>query len=91
MSGNKWTRIASLIAAAGLALAVTVYPRGLLHNETLLGHGYLMLMMWGMSAGFVYGVGFEPDGRWLRRLFGPCIAGVLLLSGWGLYLRNCFS
>ena len=89
MTANKWARFASLIAAAGLALAVTVYPRGLLHHEVLVSHGYLMLMMWGMSAGFVYGVGFDPSNRWLRMMFGPCIAGVLLLLGWGVFVRNC--
>ena len=89
MTANKWTRIASLVAASGLALAVTAYPRGLLHHEVLVDHGYLMLMMWGMSAGFVYGVGFDPNSRWLRMLFCPCIAGALLILGWGLFLRNC--
>lgn len=86
-----WARSISLTAAAGLALAVTVYPRALLHDEVLVNHGYLMLMMWGMSAGFVHGVGFDPSNRWLRMLLGPFIAWPLLLLGWTLFVRNYLS
>lgn len=85
---NRWTRRASLTAAAGLALAVTVYPRGLVHDGALLSHGMLSLLMLGMSAGFVHGTGFIPDNRYLRVLLGPIVAWPLLLLGWTLFARN---
>lgn len=86
--GNGWARSLSLAAAAGLALAITIYPRGLVHDGVLLGHGWLALLMWGLSAGFVHGVGFDPDNRTLRVLLGPYIAWPLLLMGWTLFVRN---
>jgi predicted membrane protein len=89
--GNGWARGALLAAAASLALAVTVYPRGLMHEGVLLNHGLLSLLMWGMSAGFVHGVGFDPNNRYLRVLLGPFIAWPLLLLGWTLFVHNYLS
>lgn len=88
LSSNGWARSLSLAAAAGLALAIIIYPHGLVHDGMLLGHGWLALLMWGMSAGFVHGVGFDPDNRYLRVLLGPLIAWPLLLLGWIFFVRN---
>lgn len=85
---HSWTRSLSLASAASLALAVTAYPRGLMHEGIALDHGLLSLLMWGMSAGFVHGVGFDPSNHWLRVLLGPVIAWPILLLGWTLFLRN---
>lgn len=85
---HRWGRWFSLAAAASLALAITAYPRGLMHGGVALDHGLLSLLMWGMSAGFVHGVGFDPDNRWLRLLLGPLAAWPLLLLGWVLFIRN---
>ncbi|HUW28472.1 MAG TPA: cyd operon YbgE family protein [Sulfuriferula sp.] len=89
--GRSWARGLSLAAAASLALAVTVYPRGLIHEGVALDHGLLSLLMWGMSAGFVHGIGFDPSNRWLRVLLGPVIAWPTLLLGWALFVRNYLS
>ena len=83
---NGWARGLSLILAASLALAVIVYPRGLIHQDAAPNHGLLMLLMWGMSAGFVHGVGFVPDRA--RMLLGPVVAWPILLAGWALFLVN---
>lgn len=88
---RSWARGISLAAAATLALAVTGYPRGLMHEGVALNHGLLSLLMWGMSAGFVHGVGFDPSNRWLRVLLGPLVAWPLLLLGWTLFVRNYLS
>ena len=85
---SGWARGLSLLAAGGLALAITAYPRGLMHDGVALDHGLLSLLMWGMSAGFVHGVGFDPDNRWLRLLLGPLIAWPVLVLGWVLFIRN---
>ena len=77
-----------LFTAAGLALAVTIYPRGLMQDGLAMNHGLLSVLMWGMSAGFVHGVGFDPSNRWLRILLGPVVAWSLLLLGWVLFVRN---
>jgi predicted membrane protein len=43
-------------------------------------HGRLMLMLWGICAGFVHGVGFVPRSRVLRWLLG-LFAAWLLMAG----------
>lgn len=88
---SGWARALSLAGAVSLALAVTAYPHGLIHDGIALDHGLLSLLMWGMSAGFVHGVGFDPSNRWLRALLGPVIAWPILLLGWVLFVRNYLS
>ena len=88
---HRWTRGLLLALAASLSLAVTVYPRGLIHEGVVMSHGQLSLLMWGLSAGFVHGIGFDPNNRWLRVLLGPFIAWPILLLGWTLFVRNYLS
>lgn len=88
---NKWAFRLSLLAATGLALVVTVYPGGMMHDGMTMNHGMLSLLMLGMSAGFVHGFGFIPDNRWLRMLLGPYVAWPILLLGWVLFIRNYMS
>ena len=68
-------------------LLVTLVPRGLADADgAALPHGLLALVMWGMSAGFVHGVGYVPTTRWLRLPLGAFVAWPLLALGLGLYL-----
>jgi predicted membrane protein len=85
---TKWERSLLLVLAAGLGLAVVVYPRGLMHEGLAPDHAQLTLLMWGLSAGFVHGIGFDPNNRWLRVLLGPFIAWPILLTGCALFVRN---
>jgi predicted membrane protein len=85
---NKWAYSLSLLAATGLALAITIYPAGMVHDGAPIDHGLLSLLMLGMSAGFVHGFGFIPDNRWMRLLLGPYVAWPILLLGWVLFIRN---
>ncbi|HUV99385.1 MAG TPA: cyd operon YbgE family protein [Gallionella sp.] len=77
-------RMVSLLTAMVLAGMVLAYPRAL--GEA--GHGMLSLMMLGICAGFVHGVGFVPEHKLLRIAFGPWLAwplmgmGLWLLTGW---------
>lgn len=78
----------SLLAALGLMLLVTLLPRGLtVEDGSPLGHGVLMLIMWGMSAGFVHGVGFVPRNRVLRILLGPLAAWLGMAVGLFFYVQ----
>lgn len=74
----------SLLAAIALAATTLAYPRALAH----LNHGVLMLLMLGMSAGFVHGVGFVPEHRLWRALFSPAVAWPLLAMGLWLAYAN---
>lgn len=44
-------------------------------------HTALPIMLLGVAAAFVHGIGFVPDNRALRVLFGPVCAWVLLAGG----------
>lgn len=78
MSGaldHGWARAVSLVSALALMILVTVLPRGLATPDgNPISHGLLALIMWGMSAGFVHGIGFVPRNRTLRVLLGPIAA-----------------
>jgi predicted membrane protein len=77
---RPWARWISLVAAIVMAGLVTIYPKALVTGERV-NHGLLMLLMWGMSAGFVHGVGFVPEHRVLRILLGPLVAWPLMAGG----------
>jgi cyd operon protein YbgE len=85
---SGWARGVSLLAAFGLMLLVTLLPRGLTDADgSLLGHGVLALIMWGMSAGFVHGVGFIPRNYILRVLLGPLAAWLGMALGLVFYIQ----
>ncbi|MES2369389.1 cyd operon YbgE family protein [Thiobacillus thioparus] len=76
---SGWARGVSLVSALALMILVTVFPRGLtVADGRAISHGVLTFIMWGMSAGFVHGVGFVPRNNVLRVLLGPVVAWVLM-------------
>lgn len=75
MLDRGWVRGITLSAAFVLMLLVTLFPRPLtVEDGSPIGHGALMLIMWGLAAGFVHGIGFIPRNRILRALLGPVVA-----------------
>ena len=82
-----WARGISLLVALTLMMLVTLLPRGLTTEDgSPIGHGVLVLIMWGMSAGFVHGVGFIPRNRILRVLLGPLVAWLWMAVGLAFYV-----
>jgi cyd operon protein YbgE len=73
-------RALSLLLAIVLSGAILAYPKALAYTS----HGLLSLVMLGLCAGFVHGVGFVPEHKLWRALFGPWVAW--LLMGFGLWL-----
>jgi cyd operon protein YbgE len=72
-------RALSLAIAVAISILVLVWPVMFVNAQGRADHGWLTLLMWGMSAGFVHGVGFVPR-HWIpRALFGP-------VAAWGLPL-----
>ncbi|OYW38729.1 MAG: hypothetical protein B7Z35_06420 [Hydrogenophilales bacterium 12-61-10] len=72
---NRWVRGATLTASIALMLLITLMPRGLATADgSAISHGLLSLVMWGLSAGFVYGIGFVPRNPLLRMVFSPLVA-----------------
>lgn len=79
----------SLVAAVVLMLLVTLMPRALTAEDgSPIGHGILALIMWGLSAGFVHGVGFVPRNAVLRLLLGPLAAWPLMALGLFFFVRH---
>lgn len=79
----------SLVAAVVLMLLVTLMPRALTTEDgSPIGHGILALIMWGLSAGFVHGVGFVPRNAALRLALGPLAAWPLMALGLFFFVRH---
>lgn len=86
---QAWVRGVSLLAALALMLLVTLLPRGLTQPDGApVGHGVLMLVMWGLSAGFVHGVGFVPRHPLPRLLLGPVAAWIGMGVGLFFYVQH---
>jgi predicted membrane protein len=85
---SGWARGVSLVSALVLMILVTLLPRGLTTADgNTISHGVLTLIMWGLSAGFVHGVGFVPHNRVLRVLLGPLAAWLWMGVGLVFYVR----
>ena len=74
-------RAVSLALAIILALVLTVYPRAALGASGTPSHGLLALLLWGVAAGFVHGVGFVPRAAAWRLAFGSWVGLPLMLLG----------
>ena len=78
---SGWARLFSFLCAAALSVLILVFPTAVADSIGSVDHGRLSLLMWGMAAGYVHGVGFDPH-YWLWRLvFGPWAAWPLMLMG----------
>ncbi len=77
---SSWAlRLVSLLLALTVSGLIFTYPKALGHAN----HGLLMLVMLGVSAGFVHGVGFVPRHLFWRMLFSPLIAwGAMAVGLW---------
>ncbi len=74
----------SLLAALALSGLILTYPKALGHAN----HGLLSLIMLGISAGFVHGVGFVPEHKLWRIVVAPWVAWPLMGIGLWLVLAN---
>ena len=79
-----WGRALSLLLASPLALLLLVHPAAMLDADGSYSHSLLMLVMVGVSGGFVHGVGFDPYRSYWRLLFGPLCAWPLMLLGYAI-------
>jgi predicted membrane protein len=60
---------------------LTVYPPLAIGAGGRVAHGALLLLAWGIAAGFVAGVGFKPSNRWLRVALGARAALTMMAAG----------
>ncbi len=76
-------RFFSFALALGASGMIFAYPKAVAH----VGHGLLSLVMLGVCAGFVHGVGFVPRARAWRIAFSPWLAWALMGAGLWLFLQ----
>ncbi len=74
-------RLVSLLLAGAVSLLLTLYPQAVMQAGEAPSHSALMLVMWGVAAGFVHGVGFVPRNALLRVALGPLAAWLLTPGG----------
>ena len=81
---RAWAKWLSFLLATPLSLVFLIHPALMLDSQGNYSHGALSLVMLGISAGFVHGVGFKPKFWLWRILFSPFVGWPLLLLGYFL-------
>ena len=77
----------SFLLALPLAAILLVAPSLMLDENGHYSHPMLMLVMIGISGGFIYGVGFIPKFWLWKWLFSPYISWPLMILGYIIWLR----
>ncbi len=78
-------RIVSFVIGLAASLMLMLFPFVLHQVSGPQLHTGLPILMLGVAGTFVYGVGYEPDNKLLRVLFGPFCSWALILIG-GVFL-----
>lgn len=79
---NTNAMVISFLMALPLAAVLLIHPSMMLDVEGNYSHRMMMLIMIGISGGFIHGVGFIPT-LWLWKwLFSPFVAWPLMLLGY---------
>lgn len=79
------SRALSLLMAVPLSLVLLIHPASMLDANGHYSHNLLMLIMWGVAAGFVHGVGFDPRALVWRVVFHPLLGWGLMALGFGIW------
>ena len=80
---NKFAMAVSFLMALPLATVLLLHPAMMLDANGHYTHTVLMLVMIGISGGFIHGVGFLPRFWLWKWLFSPYVAWPLMV--WGYY------
>jgi predicted membrane protein len=73
-------RAASLVFAACASVLGLVFPFLLARQATGLNQMILLVMMAGIAGAFIYGAGFQPESRVLRRCIAPAVTWTAMLA-----------
>jgi len=76
-----WARGLSLLAGSAITLALLLDPRLLGSQLGPVQHSALPLILLGVSAAFIHGVGFRPETKLARLFLGPAAAWLFIASG----------
>ncbi len=87
---NKFAMLISCLLAFPLAAVSSLFIQQLCWmSNGGYSHRALMLVMIGISGGFVHGVGFVPKHWFWKWLFSPYIAWPLMLWGYYTWFLAC--
>lgn len=73
-SNSGAARALSLLIAICISIGLLAWPHLVVRADGRVNYTGLILLMWGMAAGFVHGVGFLPRNHVLRIILGPIAA-----------------
>ena len=79
---NAFIMAISFLLALPLAAVLLIHPAMMLDANGHYNHSLLMMVMVGISGGFIYGVGFLPRFWLWKWLFSPWVAWPLMLLGY---------
>jgi cyd operon protein YbgE len=82
-TNNTFAMVISCLLAFPLAAVLLIHPAAMLDDQGGYSHRAMMLIMIGISGGFVHGVGFVPHHWFWKLLFSPFLAWPLMI--WGYY------
>lgn len=74
--------ILSFLLALPLAVVLLIHPSLMLDHRGEYSHNVMMLIMIGISGGFIHGVGFAPRFWLWKWLFSPFVAWPLMFLGY---------
>ena len=77
----QWVRAVSFIVALAASLTLMLFPFLLRYVPPNRVHAALPVLLFGLAGAFVHGVGYRPDNKLLRILFGPLCAWLLIAGG----------
>ena len=77
----QWVRTISFIVALAASVTLMLFPFLLRHVPPNRVHAALPVVLFGLAGAFVHGVGYRPDNKLLRILFGPLCAWLLVAGG----------
>ena len=81
---RAWAKWLSFLLATPLSLVFLIHPALMLDSQGNYSHSALSLVMLGISAGFIHGVGFKPRFWLWKILFSPVVGWPLLALGYFL-------
>jgi predicted membrane protein len=82
---RAFARGLALVAGSAIALTLFVYPFVLGPQMGPREHMALPILLMGVSAAFVYGLGFQPESKLARLILGPAAAWIFILCGLVLF------
>jgi predicted membrane protein len=77
----QWLRAISFVVALATSVTLMLFPFLLRYTSQNRLHAALPVVLFGLAGAFVYGVGYRPDNKLLRILFGPLCAWLLIAGG----------